>query len=150
MEDLHASRPKRRGSARHRSVDRPRTLRTAGDQHYRPITAQPEPLPGCVAQRVPVEPGDRRPQRDADRGGVSQPDTRSGGEHVGRHPGRQSVGQSGPGVRLVDDDRQATSSGGEVRGHRYVAAEAHHDLGPYLVEYCTGSLDRVVEPCRRL
>jgi len=35
-----------------------------------PPGAQAEPLPDCAAQRGPVKPGDRQPQRDPDGGGV--------------------------------------------------------------------------------
>ena len=94
-----------------------------------PATTTGKPLPGCVAQRGSIEPGDPRSQREPDGGGVSQPDTRRGLERVRRHPGRQPVGHAGPGVRLVDDDRQALPAGGEVGRHGHVAADAHDDLG---------------------
>jgi hypothetical protein len=94
--------------------------------------------------------GDRQPQRDADRGGVSQPDTGRGGKHVGRHPGRQSVRHSGPRIRLMDDDRQATLACGKIGGHGHVAPKAHHDLGPHAVEHGSGRPDGVAHPARRL
>jgi hypothetical protein len=59
---------------------------------------------------------------------VSQPDTRRGLERVRRHPGCQPVGHSGPGVRLLGNDRQALPAGGEVGRHGHVAADAHDDL----------------------
>ena len=68
-----------------------------------------------------------------------------GGEHVGRHPGRQPGGYSGPGVGLVDDDRQAVSAGGEVRGSGDVAAEADHDLGAHAAEHRGGGPYRVAQ-----
>jgi hypothetical protein len=53
----------------------PGARQAAGDRQHRPVGSQAEPLTGCAAQRGPVEPGVRRPQRDAGGGGVSQPDT---------------------------------------------------------------------------
>ena len=64
VQHLHAGRPQRRGRAGHRGVDRPGALRAAGDHQYRPGGPEAESLPGGGAQRGPVEPGDRRPQRD--------------------------------------------------------------------------------------
>jgi hypothetical protein len=50
----------------------------------------------------------------------------------------------------VHNDRQALPAGGEVGRPGHVAAEAHHDLGPHMVEHRPGRQRRVAQPARRL
>ena len=61
---------------------------------------------------------------------MSQADTRGGGKHSGRHLGPQPVGDSGSGVRIVHDDRQAAiAAGRDQRGVRALDGAEGGDLG---------------------
>ena len=146
VEHLHTRTRQRRRGAGDRLVEPPRSLRAAGDQQGRPVGVEVEEPPRLCSGRLAVEPGDHRPQRQAD---VLRPGQRGAGE-ADRHPAREAgtglVGQAGHGVLLVEDDRHPAPPGREVGGHRDVAAEADDHLGARAVEHAGGLTDGAAQP----
>lgn len=75
------------------------------------------------------------------------PDPGNGGEHSGGAQGADLVGDSGAGVRFVDDDGNAASatqhsaSCREVCGERNITTEADDDVCVDSVEHVTGAPD---------
>ena len=108
------------------------------------VEAEQLPRPSRAARR-PVESATAAAQGHPD---VDGPGRRPGPRwhaDVRRHPGADPVGQPGPGVGLVDDDRDAPA-GGEVGGQRDVAAEADDDVGAGLVEHTASGPGRAGQP----
>ena len=138
--------PEPPGRAEHRLVQRPRTLRAAGDQQHGQVRAEPEVGPGLVADGQPVQLGDLAPDRDAEVLPVPELGVGMPGEDVRGEPGAQPVGQARPRVRLVHDDRHPAPPGRQVGGGRDVPAEADEHLGPGPVQHAGGRVDGARQP----
>ena len=110
---------------------------------------EPEPLPRLGPRAAPVERRDLAPQRHPGDGGVRQPGAGEGDPDTGGEAGAEPVGQAGPGVLLVDDDRRAAAPGSEVGRGRDVAAEADDDLGAGAVDGVLGGTHRAAQVGRQ-
>ena len=136
-----------RGRVDGRLVEPPRALRAAEHQQGRTIGVETECGARLRPPSRPVQVGDRAAQRHAD---VPRAGDRVGdgaADEVGE-PGAYLVGQTGPRVGLVDDDRDATARG-EVRRQRDVAAEPDDDVGASVLEHRAHLRDRRAHPRRQ-
>ncbi len=78
--------------------------------------------------------------------GVAQARGIEGGGHVPGQERSHAVGQSGPGVGLMDHDGDPPAACGEVQRRADVAADAHQDVGRCLVKDASGLPDRTGQP----
>jgi len=145
VQDLDAGGAQRGHRVAQRAVERARALGPAEDQQRGQVGAQAEMRAGLVAHAEPVERGDLPAQRDADHLGVRERGVGGGHRDVLGEPRAQAVGQAGPWVRLVHDDRDLAAPRGEVAGGRHVAAEADQHVGLGAVEDARRRVDRTGE-----
>ena len=96
--------------------------------------------------RRPIQAGYSRPERNADRHCVRQPDLLGRRVHVMGQPGCQSVGHSWAGIRLVHDDGQPRAAGRQIRRQRNVPAESHDHVGVRPDQHVSGHPDGIVHP----
>ena len=94
-----------------RGVEPLRPQGSAGHEDGRPLRVQAERGHPLVPSSRAVELGDLTPQRHPEDGGVRQDGASERRRHERRHPRAHPVGQPGPGVLLVDDDRDRDAGG---------------------------------------
>lgn len=128
MQDLHAVLLQPRRDGLDGLVQAPGALRAAGHQQGGQPLVEAEVLPGLGPGRVAVQGGDGAAERDPDVPGVAQLAVGGGDRDEVAVPRADLVGQARTGVRLVHHDRHPGALGGQVGGHRHVAAEADHGV----------------------